>query len=123
MLMAAFEEFSTLQFILVNARWAEAPTQEQALKEYLRDRMWEAVRRLSVTADYLIEVLIEIIEIQEDALRRAGCSDLANSNKKRGRKISRTGEGCGRATSQKHRALDARGRNKARSRGVEVIFS
>jgi hypothetical protein len=63
------EDFSTLDFILKNARWAGAPSQEQALREYLRDRMWEAVRRLSVTADYLIEVLVEIIEIQEDALR------------------------------------------------------
>jgi hypothetical protein len=52
-LMAAFEEFSTLQFILVNARWAGAPTQEQALREYLRDRMWDAVRRLSSSADVL----------------------------------------------------------------------
>jgi len=51
--MAAFEEFSTLQFILVNARWAGAPTQEQALREYLRDRMWDAVRRLSSSADVL----------------------------------------------------------------------
>jgi len=64
--MAAFEEFSTLQFILVNARWAGAPTQEQALREYLRDRMWDAVRRLSSSADVLGEVLIEIIEIQEE---------------------------------------------------------
>jgi hypothetical protein len=56
MLMAAFEEFSTFHFILINSRWAGAPTQKQALREYLRGRMWAAVRRLSVTADVLSEV-------------------------------------------------------------------
>jgi hypothetical protein len=70
MLMAAFEEFSTLHFIIINSCWAGAPTQEQALKEqalkeYLRRRMQEAVRSLSVTADVLGEVLIEIMKIQD----------------------------------------------------------
>ena len=51
MLMAAFEEFSTFHFIMINSRWAGAPTQEQALKEYLLQRMQEAVRRLSKSAD------------------------------------------------------------------------
>ena len=66
MVMADFEEFTTLQFILANARWAGAPTQAQAQREYLRDRMWSAVRRLSSSADVLGEVLVEILEIQEE---------------------------------------------------------
>jgi hypothetical protein len=68
--MAAFWEFSTLHFIIINSRWAGAPTHEQALKEYLRERMWEAVRRLSVTAEVLGEVLVEILEIQEEEALR-----------------------------------------------------
>jgi hypothetical protein len=64
--MAAFWELSTLHFITINSRWAGVPTQEQALKEYLRERMWEAVRRLSATADVLAEVLIQIMEIQDE---------------------------------------------------------
>src|SRR5437016_2357885 len=41
-LLAELEEFWTLHSILVTARWAGAPTVE----EYLRSRMWEAVRVL-----------------------------------------------------------------------------
>ena len=37
--MAAFEEFSTLRFVLENAHWAGAPAEEEALPEYLRQRM------------------------------------------------------------------------------------
>jgi hypothetical protein len=36
-----------------------APAEEQALKAYLRERMWAVIRRRSVTADVLAEVLIE----------------------------------------------------------------
>lgn len=67
--MAEFEEFYTLKVILGSARWAGAPTQEQALRRYLRYRMRGAVRRLSVNADVLAEVLIEIVEMmQEEAV-------------------------------------------------------
>ena len=47
------------------------------LQEYLRNRMWEAVRRLSVSADVLSEVLVEIIEIQEERKMSAECLSLA----------------------------------------------
>jgi hypothetical protein len=42
-----------------------APTEEEALSDYLRQRMQKAVRHLSATADVFTEVLIEIMEIQE----------------------------------------------------------
>ena len=51
MLVAAFEEFSAFHFIIINSRWAGAPTQEQALKEHLRQRMQNGVWRLSKSAD------------------------------------------------------------------------
>jgi hypothetical protein len=56
-ILAEFEDFTTLQFILTNARWAGAPTQKQMLKKYLRERMRAAVRRLPHSEDVLAEVL------------------------------------------------------------------
>jgi len=61
MMMAEFEEFSTLQFILENSRWAGAPSQEELRGDYFRERMWEAVERLPISADVLGEMLIEIL--------------------------------------------------------------
>jgi hypothetical protein len=69
MLMADFEEFTTLQFILGNARWAGAPSEAEATREYFRARMWDGVRRLGHSADLLGEVLVEIIEEMEDVGR------------------------------------------------------
>jgi predicted nucleic acid-binding Zn ribbon protein len=63
MIVADFEEFCALRFILLISRWAGAPSQEEALRDYLRQRMWEAVRRLPNSADILSEVLVEIAEI------------------------------------------------------------
>lgn len=54
-------EFYTLDFVLANARWAGAPSQEEARAEYLRNRMWAAVRRLGHSEELLVEVLVEII--------------------------------------------------------------
>jgi hypothetical protein len=51
---------------LKNARWAGAPSQEEAFGEYLRARMSEAVRRLPISADMLALVLVEIVEIIEE---------------------------------------------------------
>jgi hypothetical protein len=65
-LMAEFWSFSVLGFILENARWAGAPTQEECLREYLHQRMTKAMRRLNTTSDALAEVLIEIVQIQEE---------------------------------------------------------
>ena len=48
------------------ALWRGAHTEEEALQEYLRERMWAAFRRLSVTADVFGEVLVEIIELQDE---------------------------------------------------------
>jgi hypothetical protein len=50
MMMAEFEEFSTFHFIVITALGG-APTEEEALKEYLRRRMQKGVRYLSATAD------------------------------------------------------------------------
>jgi hypothetical protein len=43
--------------------------QEEALKEYLRQRMQKAVRHLSATADVLAEVLVEIVELQDERMK------------------------------------------------------
>ncbi|SRR5260221_7287418 len=59
---AELEEFWRLHFLLTNARWAGAPSEEQLLKEYFRNRLWDAVRRLPHSAELLAEVLIEIVE-------------------------------------------------------------
>jgi hypothetical protein len=53
--MAFFEEFSTLRFIILNSRWAGASTEEQALREYLSERLQKAIRRLPKSADVLAE--------------------------------------------------------------------
>jgi hypothetical protein len=44
MFWVSWVEFYKLRFILLNSRWAGAPSQEEALREYLRQRMWDAVR-------------------------------------------------------------------------------
>jgi hypothetical protein len=74
MLLAELEEFWTLHFILENARWAGAPSQKQVKEEYLRLQMWEAVRRLWISADVLFEVLVEIIEIADEENALKNCS-------------------------------------------------
>jgi hypothetical protein len=61
-ILASFNDFTTLQFILANARWAGAPSQEQMQREYLQERMWAAVRRLPHSEDLLVQTLCEIIE-------------------------------------------------------------
>jgi hypothetical protein len=64
-MMAAFLEFLTLRSILMNARWAGAPSQEVARKKYLQMRMSKGVKRLSISSDVSSEVLVEIAEIVE----------------------------------------------------------
>jgi hypothetical protein len=61
-ILAEFEDFSALKFVLGNARWAGAPSQEQMQREYLQERMWAAVRRLPHSEDLLVQTLCEIIE-------------------------------------------------------------
>jgi hypothetical protein len=70
MILAEFEDFTTLQFILANARWAGAPTEEEMLKEYFRERMRYGVRRLVHNEDALTAVLIEIVEEMEGSEKR-----------------------------------------------------
>jgi hypothetical protein len=63
MKMVDFEEFTTLKFLLINSRcFGGAGFKEEPLEEYLRNRMWDAVRRSPHSADVLAEVLIEILE-------------------------------------------------------------
>jgi hypothetical protein len=57
--MAGFEEFATLKFILINSRCFGG-----AGFKTLEERMAEAIEKLSISADLLAEVLIEIVEIQ-----------------------------------------------------------
>jgi hypothetical protein len=64
MVIVEFEEFTTLKFLLINSRYFGGPGfKEEPLEEYLRSRMWDAVRRLPHSADVLAEVLIEIQRI------------------------------------------------------------
>jgi hypothetical protein len=65
MILAEFEDFSALRFILGNACWAGAPSQEELRGEYFRGRMRYGVRRLVDSEDALSAVLIEIVEEME----------------------------------------------------------
>jgi hypothetical protein len=60
MVMLEFEEFTTLQFLLINLRWSGG-TGFRTLEQ----RMEEAVRRLPISWDLLAKLLIEILEIQD----------------------------------------------------------
>jgi hypothetical protein len=65
MVRAEFHDFSMLQFLLINARWAGALSQEEAAWGYFRQRMRAAVRRLGHSEDALVAVLAEIAEEME----------------------------------------------------------
>jgi hypothetical protein len=62
LILASFDDFATLQFILGNARWAGAPSREEIRKAYYRERMCDGVRGLPHSEDVLAKVLIEIVE-------------------------------------------------------------
>jgi hypothetical protein len=66
MVWAAFCDFTVLQSVLINARWAGAPSQAEMAREYYRQRMWDGIRRLGHSEDLLAEVLCEIIEEMEE---------------------------------------------------------
>jgi hypothetical protein len=46
MILASFEDFTTLQSVLINARWAGAPSQAELQREYYREQLRAAVRWL-----------------------------------------------------------------------------
>ena len=72
--MADFTEFAQLQFVLRNARWAGAPSQEQIRKEYFRERLWSGIRRLPHSEDVLAEVLAEIAaETEGSSVAMSAC--------------------------------------------------
>jgi hypothetical protein len=60
MVMAEFEEFTTLKFLLINSRWFGGP----GLRT-LEQRMEEAVRNLPISSELLALLLITILEIQD----------------------------------------------------------
>jgi hypothetical protein len=60
MVMAEFEEFTTLKFLLINLRWSGG-TGFRTLEQ----RMEEAVERLPIGSELLALLLIEILEIQD----------------------------------------------------------
>jgi cell fate (sporulation/competence/biofilm development) regulator YlbF (YheA/YmcA/DUF963 family) len=68
LLFSKFEEFTTLQFILMNARWAGCESQEQLQKQYHVWQLRDAVKRLPKSEDSLGELLIEIVEDMEATL-------------------------------------------------------
>ena len=63
MFWVSWVEFYKLRFILLNSRWAGGAESGRGSPGYLRQRMWDAVRRLSSSADLLGEVIVEIVEI------------------------------------------------------------
>jgi hypothetical protein len=68
--LAEFNDFTTLHSVLTNARWAGAPSQEEMLKEYFRERMCYGVRRLVHSEEALTAVLIEIVEEMRGVAKR-----------------------------------------------------
>jgi len=60
MMLAEFEDFSTLRFVLENSRWAGALSEEEMRKQYLRDRLSRGIQRLPHSEDVLAEVLIDL---------------------------------------------------------------
>ena len=53
MVWAEFNDFTVLQSVLINARWAEAPSQAEMARRYYRQQMSEAVGELARSEDAL----------------------------------------------------------------------
>jgi hypothetical protein len=70
LILAEFEDFTTLRSILLNAQWAGAPSQKEMRQEYFRGRMRSCVRRLVHSEEALSAVLIEIVEELEGSEKR-----------------------------------------------------
>jgi hypothetical protein len=66
MILAEFEDFTTLRSVFQNSRWAGAPSQEEVRREYYAQRLRAATGRLPRSEDLLVEVLAEIIEDLEE---------------------------------------------------------
>jgi hypothetical protein len=60
LLIAEFEDFLTLRFILENSRWAGAASQQELQKEYFRQQLSAGIRRLPQSEDALFLALAEI---------------------------------------------------------------
>jgi hypothetical protein len=59
--VAEFWDFSALHFILKNAHWAGAPSQEEMRAKYYEWQVRDAIEQLPLSADPLAEALIEIL--------------------------------------------------------------
>jgi hypothetical protein len=64
-ILAEFEDFTTLRSVLVNARWAGAPSQAELQREYYTRQLRAALKRLPESEERLFEVLAEIVEEME----------------------------------------------------------
>jgi hypothetical protein len=66
MMMAQYEEETTLKFLLINLHVFGGPGfKEEPLEDYLRAAMTEAVERLPQSEDLLAKLLAEIVEEME----------------------------------------------------------
>ena len=66
-MMAEFEDFQTLQFMLSMSRWTGGKSQEQLRKEYYSQQLGDAIAQLPESEDLLERILCEIIEDLEEA--------------------------------------------------------
>jgi hypothetical protein len=62
LIIAEYEDFIRLRFILKIARWAGAPSQQEMQKKYYRQQLREAIEQLPQSADPLYAILCKIIE-------------------------------------------------------------